>query len=93
MAIDVTKVFCRFRTEQRLTEAECHALCEGVTYVHAGRDSKALSADTYPKIIAGAGMFTGSRILHHLKALGGNHRHTEARTRLAYQPSRPARTG
>jgi metallo-beta-lactamase family protein len=74
MAIEVTQVMCHFRAEHRLSEAECHALCEGVTYVHSAQDSQALSADPYPKIIiAGAGMLTGGRILHHLKALGGNH--------------------
>ncbi|MBI2379509.1 MAG: MBL fold metallo-hydrolase [Gammaproteobacteria bacterium] len=75
MAIDVTHVFCRYRPQHRLSEAECRALCSGVTYVHTGQDSEALSADPHPKIIiAGAGMLTGGRILHHLKAFGGDRR-------------------
>jgi len=77
MAIDVSRVFCHFRAQHLLSDAECHAMCQGVTYVHTRQDSEALSADPYPKvIIAGAGMLTGGRILHHLKALGGNHRNT-----------------
>lgn len=77
MAINVSHVFCHFRAQHQLSDAECHAMCEGVTYVRTRQDSEALSADSYPKvIIAGAGMLTGGRILHHLKALGGNHRNT-----------------
>ncbi len=77
MAIDVTDVFCRYGSDHRLSRAECDALCNGVTYVRDRDDSKRLSAKTTPKvIIAGAGMMTGGRILHHLRAFGANHRNT-----------------
>ncbi|MBI2379439.1 MAG: MBL fold metallo-hydrolase [Gammaproteobacteria bacterium] len=76
MAIDVTEVFCRYREEHRLSQAECRALCEGVRYVRTGEESERVSANTHPKVIvAGAGMLTGGRILHHIKAFG-SHRST-----------------
>lgn len=77
MAIDVTEVFCHFASEHRLSRHECHAMCNGVTYVRDSDGSRKLSSNNSPKIIvAGAGMLTGGRILHHLKAFGGGHRNT-----------------
>lgn len=77
MAIDVTHVMCDYRTQHRLTEDECRALCKGVNYVRDSQDSKKLSDNKVPKIIiAGAGMLNGGRILHHLKTLGSDHRNT-----------------
>ena len=77
MAIDVTHVMCDYRTQHRLTEEECSALCKGVTYVRDSKDSKELGTKNTPKIIiAGAGMLTGGRILHHLKSFGSDHRNT-----------------
>ena len=77
MAIDATDVFCHYGSEHRLSRDECQALSSGVTYVRDRDDSKRLSAKTTPKIIiAGAGMMTGGRILHHLRAFGSDHRNT-----------------
>lgn len=77
MAIDVTDLYCRFTGEHRLTRADCAMLFKGIEYVRDQSESRKLSASTTPKIIvAGAGMLTGGRILHHLRAFGGDHRNT-----------------
>jgi len=77
MATDVSHILCRYQSEHRLSESECKALCSGVTYVRDANDSRKLAQNRNPKIIvAGAGMLTGGRILHHLEAFGGDHRST-----------------
>lgn len=77
MAIDVSHIMCRYQTQHRLSEPECKALCGGVTYVRDANDSRKLAQNRNPKIIvAGAGMLTGGRILHHLEAFAGDHRST-----------------
>lgn len=75
MAIDVTDLYSRFCGEHRLSRQDCAALFKEVEYVRDQSESRRLSANTAPKIIvAGAGMLTGGRILHHLRAFGGDHR-------------------
>jgi metallo-beta-lactamase family protein len=77
MAIDVTELFYRHHREHNLTREQCAAMSHVATYVRTQEESKALSASNIPKIIvAGAGMLTGGRILHHLRAFGGDHRNT-----------------
>jgi len=77
MAIDVTDLFSHYCGEHRLDRQQCAALFKAVVYVRDQRESKQLSASGTPKIIvAGAGMLTGGRILHHLRAFGGDHRNT-----------------
>lgn len=69
MAISATKILCDFGSEHRLTEEECDALEEGVTYVHSVEESKALNAASGPMIVISAsGMATGGRVTHHIKA-------------------------
>jgi metallo-beta-lactamase family protein len=49
----------------------------GLRYVSEVEDSKALDADDGPSIIiAGSGMCEGGRVLHHLRAIIGDPRHT-----------------
>ena len=77
MAINVAGVFCRHPDQHRLTPEQCETMCGKVTYVRTAQESQALSRNHHPKvIIAGAGMLTGGRILHHLKAMGGGDRNT-----------------
>ncbi|MFC6673148.1 MBL fold metallo-hydrolase [Marinobacterium aestuariivivens] len=77
MAIDVSDIYWRFHTEHRLTKADCQRLCRLVKYVQSVDGSRALNELTYPHIIiAGSGMVTGGRILHHLKRLLPDHRTT-----------------
>lgn len=75
MAVSATRIFSRFHEEHRLSEAECAAIDEAVTYVNTVEDSKALNARRGPMIVVSAsGMLTGGRVLHHLAAFGGDPR-------------------
>ena len=77
MAIDVSEIYCRYEDQHRLSSSECHEMCSTVHYSRSVQDSKALADQAYPHvIIAGSGMATGGRILHHFKRLLGQHRTT-----------------
>ncbi|SHF97536.1 metallo-beta-lactamase family protein [Microbulbifer donghaiensis] len=77
MAIDVSDIYCRYADQHRLTPEDCQRMQRGITYTHSVADSKALEDIRYPHIIiAGSGMATGGRILHHMKRLLPNHRTT-----------------
>ena len=73
MAISVSDIYCRYARHHRLNREQCHRMCEAVTYTRSVEESKALSEQHYPHvIIAGSGMATGGRILHHFKRLLGD---------------------
>lgn len=77
MAIDVSDLYCRHAEHHRLSREQCAAMCRSVTFVHDVEESKALAEQRYPHvIIAGSGMATGGRILHHMKRLLADHRTT-----------------
>jgi len=77
MAIRVSDVYCHYNEQHRLTAEQCHTMEKMITYTRSVDDSKALSDITMPHIIiAGSGMATGGRILHHFKRLLGDHRTT-----------------
>lgn len=77
MAIDVSDIYCRYADQHRLTPEDCQFMQSGITYTHSVAESKALEEIRYPHIIiAGSGMATGGRILHHMKRLLPNHRTT-----------------
>lgn len=77
MAIDVTDLFIHYTREHRLNRQQCAEIFREVKYVRTQEESKRISASASPKVIvAGAGMLTGGRILHHLRAFGGDHRNT-----------------
>lgn len=77
MAIKVSDVFCEFSDQHRLNAEQCDRMCNEVTYTRTVEESKALAGQTYPHIIiAGSGMATGGRILHHFKRLLGNSKTT-----------------
>ena len=68
MAVNASEVFCRSMGDHRLSEAECRRACEVAQYVRSVEESKALTANSVPKVIISAsGMATGGRVLHHLK--------------------------
>ncbi|MCC6888918.1 MAG: MBL fold metallo-hydrolase [Hyphomicrobiales bacterium] len=68
MAVDASEVFCRRLQDHRLSEHQCRMACDVATYVRSTEESKALTANTVPKVIISAsGMATGGRVLHHLK--------------------------
>jgi metallo-beta-lactamase family protein len=69
LAIKATEVFENHPDDHRLTVEEAEAACSLPRYVRDPEESKALTRDPMPKIIiAGSGMATGGRVLHHLKA-------------------------
>lgn len=69
MAIDVTAVYQQYRTEHRLSPEQCNAMCQAARFVNTVDESKALNERHGPMvIIAGSGMATGGRVVHHLKA-------------------------
>ncbi|MCX4186270.1 MBL fold metallo-hydrolase RNA specificity domain-containing protein [Methylophaga sp. OBS4] len=77
MAISVADIYCHYARYHRLSSAQCHDMCEIATYTRSVEESKALADLQYPHIIiAGSGMATGGRILHHFKRLLRNHRTT-----------------
>lgn len=69
MAVDATSVYRRHRLEHRLPPAECEAMCHAATFVNTVEESKRLNQRRGPMVIlAGSGMATGGRVVHHLKA-------------------------
>ena len=71
MAQDATAIYSRHRTEHRLSEAESEAACRVAKIVNSVEESKELNESRTPKVlIAGSGMATGGRVVHHLAAFG-----------------------
>ena len=76
LAINATEVFANHPDDHRLTVEQAEAACALPRYVRDPEESKRLDADPVPKIIiAGSGMATGGRVLHHLKVYGPDPRH------------------
>jgi len=68
MATDVTKLYLQYHDYHRLNEAQTKAMCADVDFVANTDASKALNQKKGPRvIIAGSGMLTGGRIVHHLR--------------------------
>ena len=77
MATDATALLHRHGGDHRLDSEVCGAVCATATYVRDVDASKQLSANRMPKVIISAsGMATGGRVLHHIKAFGGDPRNT-----------------
>jgi len=71
MAQDATGIYRRHRSEHRLDEKECEAMCRAARIVNSVDESRALNLSREPKIIvAGSGMATGGRVIHHIAAFG-----------------------
>jgi len=70
MAISVSDIYCHYSSQHRLSREQCHHMCDLITYTRSVEDSMALAELHFPHIIiAGSGMATGGRILHHFKRL------------------------
>ena len=77
MAIDASEIFCHFHSLHRLQPNECREFSHNITYTRSVEDSKGLEGLHFPHIIiAGSGMVTGGRVLHHLKRLLPDRRNT-----------------
>ena len=77
MAIKVSDIFCQYSDQHRLSHEQCHRMCDAVTYTRSVDESKAIAGQAFPHIIiAGSGMATGGRILHHFKRLLDNSKTT-----------------
>jgi metallo-beta-lactamase family protein len=77
MAIDMTEIYQRYRSEHRLSIDECKGMGHVAKMVTTVQDSRHLVAQRKPAIIVSAsGMATGGRVLHHLKALAPDARNT-----------------
>lgn len=77
MAIDATGLLHAHIGDHRLDRDSCREMCAIAEYTRSVDQSKAIATSPYPKVVISAsGMATGGRVLHHLKALGGDHRNT-----------------
>ncbi|SEA57554.1 MBL fold metallo-hydrolase RNA specificity domain-containing protein [Nitrosospira multiformis] len=77
MAVDATEIFRNHLDEHRLSTAECEAMCRMPRIITSGLESKRLNNRPGPMVIlAGSGMATGGRVVHHLKAFAPDPRNT-----------------
>lgn len=77
MAEDATELYRRFRVDHRLNEEDCAAMFHAAKIVNTVEESKKLNLSNEPKIIiAGSGMATGGRVVHHIAAFGPDARNS-----------------
>jgi metallo-beta-lactamase family protein len=77
LAIDATQIFGLHPEELRIDRTACAAACAFATPVQSVEQSIWLNRDRTPKIIlAGSGMATGGRVVHHLESFGPDPRNT-----------------
>jgi metallo-beta-lactamase family protein len=68
MASDVTAIYLRYASLHRLTHEQCERLRHVARHVQTPAESRGLDGSSWPMvIIAGSGMATGGRVLHHLR--------------------------
>ncbi len=77
MAATATQLYQKHAELLRLSPAECAAMCSTAHIIRTVEESKQVTAWQGPMIvIAGSGMATGGRVLHHIKAFAPDHRNT-----------------
>ncbi|CAN0625524.1 metallo-beta-lactamase family protein [Burkholderia multivorans] len=79
MATSVTELYAHHVREHRLTHSQAEAIAHAAVMVRTVEQSKAIAAHHGPMvIIAGSGMATGGRVLHHLAQYAPDSRNTIA---------------
>ena len=79
MAISVTDLYRRHMSDHRLTISQLHAIDHAAVMTRTVDESKAIASHNGPMvIIAGSGMATGGRVLHHLHLYASDPRNTIA---------------
>ncbi|MBC5783158.1 MBL fold metallo-hydrolase [Ramlibacter sp. USB13] len=77
MAADALEVYRHHRPELRISAEECEGICHGAEIVRTPDESRALNARKGPMvIIAGSGMATGGRVVHHIERFAPERRNT-----------------
>jgi len=77
MAIETTQLLRSHMSDHLLDAAACDGASDVATYVSDVDASKALSTNAMPKIIiAGSGMATGGRVVHHIRTFGPDAKNT-----------------
>ena len=77
MAIEATELYSRHRRLLRVPAREIATLTDGVRMVVTATQSQRLAGSRYPSVIISAsGMATGGRVLHHLKVMAPEPRHS-----------------
>lgn len=76
MAQEASDIFTAHPDAHRLTHAEAKRAFSVARYVRDAEESKALDNPVPKVIVSAAGMATGGRVLHHLKAFGPDRRNT-----------------
>lgn len=77
MASRATVIYKKHADELRISAQEMDDMCNDTKFVATPDESRRVAALDYPSIIiAGSGMATGGRILHHLKAYASDARNS-----------------
>ncbi|OIQ64417.1 ribonuclease [mine drainage metagenome] len=77
MGIDATQLYMRHAGEHRLSHEDCQHITQMTRLTRSVEESKSLLSQHGPMIvIAGSGMVTGGRVLHHLAYHAGNAHNT-----------------
>lgn len=77
MAATATQLYRKHAELLRLTPEQVNAMCTTAHIIGTVEESKQVTAWQGPMIvIAGSGMATGGRVLHHIKAFAPDHRNT-----------------
>ena len=79
MAIKVTDIYEKAHKHHKLTKEQCQAIDDMTEFVKTQEESELLNSCHLPCIIVSAsGMASGGRVLHHLKSLLPDDKHTVA---------------